>query len=64
MSIRRSALSPARQRATDSSMSTLICFRREAHGFAGPLYSHEDLAMALAVGQWLLPILSETGAPN
>jgi len=41
-----------------------INFRREKRGFSGSLYSHQELAMALALGHRQLLIFSEKGAPR
>jgi hypothetical protein len=41
-----------------------VNFRRETDGFPGSLYSHQELAMALALGHQRLLIFSEEGAPN
>jgi hypothetical protein len=41
-----------------------INFQREADAFPGSIYSHQELAMALALGHRRLLVFSETGAPN
>jgi hypothetical protein len=41
-----------------------INFRRKSGRFPGSLYSHQELAMALALGHSGLLIFSEVGAPN
>jgi hypothetical protein len=39
-------------------------FLRKADGFPGSLYSHQELAMALALGHRQLLVFSEIDAPN
>jgi hypothetical protein len=42
----------------------LVNFRRETDKFPGSLYSHQELAMALALGHQRLLNYSEKDAPN
>jgi hypothetical protein len=41
-----------------------VNFRRKVDGFPGSLYSHQELAMALALGHRRLLVYSEVDAPN
>ena len=41
-----------------------INFHRKVDGFPGSLYSHQELAMALALGHRQLLVFSERDAPN
>jgi hypothetical protein len=41
-----------------------VNFHRKADGFPGSLYSHQELAMALALSHRQLLVFSEVGAPN
>lgn len=41
-----------------------VNFHRKTQGFSGSLYSHQELAMALALGHRHLLIFSERNAPN
>ena len=41
-----------------------VNFCREIDGFQGSLYSHQELAMAIALGHRQLLVFSEEGAPN
>ena len=51
-------------RLADADYFLFVNFHRKVDGFPGSIYSHQELAMALALGHQRLLVFSERDAPN